>query len=137
MKHSKFALILALTVASAGAWAKLPPPSEEAKAKAEEAKAKAAEAAAKTAWAAKVDGYKLCISMDKAAANYFKTAAAAGKSVPPALPNAPACTDPGPFTFTAAAPKPSEASGAHSPAETAKGPPSTNAPASATMPAKK
>ena len=32
MKLRKFALILALTVTSAGAWAKLPPPSEEAKA---------------------------------------------------------------------------------------------------------
>ena len=126
--------VLCLTLLlAATAHAKLPAPPPPT----EEAKAKAAEAAAKTAWAAKVDGYKLCISMDKAAANYFKTAAAAGKSVPPALPNAPACTDPGPFTFTAAAPKPSEASGAHSPAETAKGPPSTNAPASATMPAKK
>lgn len=45
MKHSKFALILALTVASAGAWAKLPPPSDEAKAKAEAAKVKAGESA--------------------------------------------------------------------------------------------
>lgn len=38
--------VVAITLALAGgsAWAKLPPPSEEAKAKAEEAKAKAAEA---------------------------------------------------------------------------------------------
>jgi hypothetical protein len=43
MKKSKFALILALTVAMSGAWAKLPAPSEEAQAKAAEAKVKAAE----------------------------------------------------------------------------------------------
>lgn len=128
MKRSLLCLTLLL---AATAHAKLPAPP----APTEEAKAKAAEAAAKTAWAAKVDGYKLCVSMDKAASNYFKTAAAAGKSVPPATANAPACTDPGPFAYTA--PKPIEASGAHSPPETAKSPPSSNAPASATMPAKK
>lgn len=49
MKHSKFALILALTVASASVWAKLPVPpvTEESTAKAEAAKvAKAASAKA-------------------------------------------------------------------------------------------
>lgn len=125
-------LLLCMAVLlAASAHAKLPAPPPPT----EEAKAKAAEAAARTAWAAKVEGYKLCAYMDKAAANYFKTAAAAGKSVPPATANAPACTDPGPFAYTA--PKPIEAAGAHSPPETAKGPPSSNAPASATMPAKK
>jgi hypothetical protein len=69
--------------------AKLPAPSDEAK-------AKAAEAAAKTAHAGKVDNYKLCLSMDKAAAHYFKTAAAAKKDVKPAVAT-PACADPGPF----------------------------------------
>lgn len=69
--------------------AKLPAPSDEAK-------AKAAEAAAKTAHAGKVDNYKLCLSMDKAAAHYFKTAAAAKKEVKPAVAT-PACADPGPF----------------------------------------
>ena len=43
MKKSKFALVLALTVAMSGDWAKLPAPSEEAQAKAAEAKVKAAE----------------------------------------------------------------------------------------------
>lgn len=45
MKHSKFALLLACTVASASVWAKLPPPSEEAQAKAAVAKEKQAAAA--------------------------------------------------------------------------------------------
>ncbi|WP_382161113.1 hypothetical protein [Hydrogenophaga sp. ANAO-22] len=128
MKRSLLCLTLLL---AATAHAKLPAPPPPT----EEAKAKAAEAAAKTAWAAKVDGYKLCASMDKAAANYFKTAAATGKSVPPATANAPACTDPGPFAYVA--PKPVEAAGAHSPPETAKSPPSTNTPAAVTTPAKK
>lgn len=80
------------------AHAKLPAPvlTDEAKAKAEEAKAK-------TAWAAKVGNYKLCLSMDRAAGHYFKTAAAAGKSVKPASAGAPACADPGPFTYVAPA----------------------------------
>lgn len=127
MKRSLLCLTL-LVAATAHAKLPAPPPPTE------EAKAKAAEAAAKTAWAAKVDGYKLCASMDRAASNYFKNAAASGKSVKPAVAG-PACTDPGAFAYVA--PKPSEASGAHSPAETAKSPPSTNTPAAVTMPAKK
>lgn len=71
------------------ALAKLPAPSDEAK-------AKAAEAAVKTAHAGKVENYKLCLSMDKAAAHYFKTAASAKKEVKPAVAT-PACADPGPF----------------------------------------
>lgn len=126
MKRSLLCLTL-LLAATAHAKLPAPPPSEEAK-------AKAAEAAARTAWASKADAYKLCKSQDRAASHYFKTAAAAGKSVKPAVAG-PACADPGAFAYTP--PKPSEASGAHSPSETAKSPPSTNAPASATMPAKK
>lgn len=75
--------------------AKLPAPSDEAK-------AKAAEVAAKAAHAGKVDNYKLCLSMDKAAAHYFKTAAAAKKEVKPAVAT-PACADPGPFVPPVAA----------------------------------
>ncbi|MBA4255694.1 MAG: hypothetical protein C0445_07460 [Polaromonas sp.] len=71
------------------ALAKLPAPSDEAK-------AKAAEAAAKTAHGGKVDAYKNCKAMDKAAAHYFKSAAAAKKDVKPAVAT-PACVDPGPF----------------------------------------
>ncbi len=71
----------------------------------DEAKAKAAEAAAKTAHGNKVAAFQLCRSMDRAAAHYFKTAAASGKAVKPAQ-AAPACADPGPFVLPTAAPAP-------------------------------
>ncbi len=63
--------------------AKLPPLSDEAK-------AKAAEAAAKTAWSGKVDGFQLCKAQDKAASHYKKTKLPATGS---------ACVDPGPFVY--------------------------------------
>lgn len=93
MKHNKFALILALTVASAGAWAKLPAPSEEAKAKAEEAKVKAAETA-------KTEGELLGKSQDRVAEKYIKEQKAKGIIVkptpipPPAPPAAPPAAAP-------------------------------------------
>lgn len=127
MKRSLLCLSMLLATS---VFAKLPAPvlTDEAKAKAEEAKAK-------TAWAAKVDNYKLCLSMDRAAGNYFKTAASTGKSVKPAA-ALPACADPGPFTYVAVAAaavaKPVEAAGAHSPTTTAASPPSGKAPAAAT-----
>ncbi len=101
--------------------AKLPPLSDDAK-------AKAAEAAAKTAWSDKVGAYKLCQSMDHVADVYRKDAKAAGKDAPAPVAGAP-CGDPGPYasTITPAASKPIEASGAHSPAGMAVSPPSTNA----------
>lgn len=74
------------------ALAKLPAPSDEAK-------AKAAEAAAKSAHAGKVDAFQLCKSQDKAAAHYRKTHKDAPK--PSAAP-AP-CADPGAFVYTPAA----------------------------------
>ena len=64
----------------------------------DEAKAKAAEAAAKTAHAGKVDGYKLCVSMDKTAAHWGKTAKTLGKDAKPATATPP-CTDPGAFVW--------------------------------------
>lgn len=71
------------------ALAKLPPPSDEAK-------AKAAEAAAKAAWAGKVAAYQLCKVEDRVAAAYFASAKREGKTV--AAPVAtPPCVDPGPF----------------------------------------
>jgi hypothetical protein len=88
-----------------------------------EAKAKAAEAAAKTAWTDKVSAYQLCKAQDRVAAKYVSDAKKAGKDVKPAATTAP-CTDPGPFAYT---PPPLEAAGAHSPAATAAGPPSTPA----------
>lgn len=95
-------LMLSLAAVSSVALAKLPVPvlDDAAKAKAEEAKAK-------TAHAGKVDAYKLCLSMEKAAANHQKTLAAAGKAAKPATAT-PACADPGAFVWpapaTAAAP---------------------------------
>ena len=61
----KTLLVLSALAIGFSAAAKLPAPSEEAK-------AKAAEAAAKAAHGNKVAGYKLCLSQDKAAAHYFK-----------------------------------------------------------------
>lgn len=88
----------ALLIGSA-VMAKLPAPSDEAK-------AKAAEAAAKTAWSGKVEGYLLCKSQDKTSAHYYKSAKASGKEAKPATAT-PACADPGPFVYTpAAAPAP-------------------------------
>ena len=77
------------SVLTTSAWAKLPAPSDEAK-------AKAAEAAAKTAHAGKVDGFLLCKSQDKVAAHVQKTnKAQAGKPVATAP-----CADPGKFVYT-------------------------------------
>ena len=106
---------------SAAVFAKLPALNDEAK-------AKAAETAAKTAWSAKVDAYKLCMSQDKTAAGYYKSASAKGKSTKTAA-TTPPCADPGAFSYTPTeAVKPIEASGAHSPATTAASPPSTKQP---------
>lgn len=85
----KIALLTALIIAVSGAaFAKLPPPSEEAKAKAEEAKAK-------TAHGDKVGAYKLCLAMNQVAERYAKEQKAKGNAVKPA--DTPACQDPGPF----------------------------------------
>ncbi len=82
---------LCLLLFSATTWAKLPPPSDEVK-------AKAAEAAAKTAHGGKVDNYKLCKSMDQIAATYFAQAKQANKALKPAT-ETPACADPGTFVY--------------------------------------
>ena len=114
-------LLLLTAVALAGsAWAKLPPLSDEAK-------AKAAETAARNAHNDKVGAWQLCKSMDKVAAQYFANAKKAGKEVKPTE-TAP-CADPGAFAYTPPAAKPIEASGAHSPPGTAVSPPSTGSPA--------
>jgi hypothetical protein len=101
MKHSKFALILALTVAASGAWAKLPPPSEEAQAKAAEAKAKAAEAA-------KVDAELLGKAQDRVATKYIADQKAKGVIVKPTpiAPPAPPAAAPAPVAAPAAAAAP-------------------------------
>lgn len=91
-----FFVVLMAGAVSLAAVAKLPAPSDEAK-------AKAAEAAAKAAHAGKVDSFQLCKSQDLAAASYYKTAKAAGKETKPAA-SLPACADPGPFVYAPAAP---------------------------------
>ena len=66
MKRSRFTLIglpLAFVLAS-GVFAKLPPPSEEAK-------AKAAEAAAKAEWSAKRAAFETCQAQERVAARFF------------------------------------------------------------------
>lgn len=107
MKHSKFALILALSLASAGAWAKLPPLSEEAKAKAEEAKLVAAEKA-------KAEAEQLGKAQDRVAEKYIKEQKAKGITVKPtpiAPPAPPASAAPAaaPAAPVAAAPAPAPA----------------------------
>lgn len=89
------ALPLMLSVLAAPALAKLPPLSEEAKAKAEETKARGAHGD-------KVAAYKLCLAMDKVAADYRARARSAGKEVRPAT-ETPPCTDPGAFVPAPAA----------------------------------
>jgi hypothetical protein len=120
MRLAPILIAVALAASSAAVVAKLPPPSDEAK-------AKAAETSAKGAWSDKVAAYHLCQSMDKVADTYRKGAKSSGKDASSAVAT-PACTDPGPFVApTPVAQKPLEASEAHSPAGNATSPPSTNA----------
>ena len=119
-------LVLA-SLFSVSAMAKLPAPSDEAK-------AKAAEAAAKTAHGNKVADFQLCKSREKVAAHYYKTAKASGKPTNPPVAT-PACADPGPFVAAAPA---APAAVAAAPAASAKpaAPGAAPAPAAA-APAKK
>ena len=125
----KFLTLSVLVGMSSVAMAKLPAMNDEAK-------AKAAETTAKTAWSGKSDAYQLCKSQDKVASYYHQLPKAAGKSATAT----PACADPGAFAYTPVAgpvAKPIEASGAHSPAETAAAPPSTRQPDSTLNPVRK
>lgn len=100
----KIALVSALMIAVSGAaFAKLPPPSEEAKAKAAEAKAKADHGN-------KVAAYKLCLSMNNVAEKHIKEQKAKGKSVKPT--DTPACQDPGPAPGAAPAAAPAKTAAA-------------------------
>ncbi|MBT9490453.1 MAG: hypothetical protein IV093_23345 [Rubrivivax sp.] len=116
-KHIAFIAAGLLLVGTAGA--KLPAPSDEAK-------AKSAEAAAKTAHGGKVEAFKLCKSMDQVATSYYANAKKAGKDTKPATATAP-CADPGPFVYTPPA-------AASAPAVTAAAP---AAPATPAAPVKK
>ena len=122
MRIANVAIIAAALLAGVAvvAVAKLPPPSDEAK-------AKAAETAAKGAWADKISTYQLCRAGDRVAEAYRRSVKGAGKE-PPAPVTTPTCADPGPYMATPITPessKPLEASGAHSPPGTAVSPPST------------
>ena len=124
MKLSASALAVLLLAAAPVAFAKLPPLSPDAQAKADEAKAKAA-------WTDKVSAFQLCKAMDRAADNYVKTAKANNRETKPPVPT-PSCADPGPFAAasaaapTPAAQKPVEQSGSHSPSGNAATPPSVS-----------
>jgi hypothetical protein len=83
-------IIAMMTILVAGAaHAKLPPPSDEAKAKAAEAKEKAEHGNA-------VAAYQLCKSQNRVAERYMKVHGKKGAPLP-------ACQDPGPFKPTSAA----------------------------------
>ena len=123
MNKTLFPKLLAtlLVGLSASAFAKLPPPNDEAK-------AKAAEAAAKTAHTAKADGYLLCKSQDKVAAHVQRTnKAKAGKPIA-----TPPCADPGKFVYTPPEATPTAAAPAAGPT-TAPAPAPTAAPAAASV----
>jgi hypothetical protein len=103
----KILFVLSALAIGFSAAAKLPAPSEEAK-------AKAAEAAAKTAHGNKVADFQLCKSREKVAAHYYKTNGK-GKAAPTATP---ACVDPGAYkpAETAAAPAAAPAAAGAKPA---------------------
>ena len=122
MRLSVFVVALSTALTAGPALAKLPPPSDEAK-------AKAAETTSKGAWTEKVAGYQLCRSMDRVATTYRARAVGAGKAASAPEQTA-ACADPGPYVppqTTPTASKPLEAAGAHSPPGTATSPPSNKA----------
>jgi hypothetical protein len=100
-------LALFAVMASTSALAKLPAPSDEAK-------AKAAEATAKTAHTNKVASYQLCKSMDTVAAGYHAKAKQDGKAVKEAT-KTDACADPGPFVYAPPAPASAPAGSAAAP----------------------
>ncbi len=89
----QMASLLMASCFSLSVMAKLPAPSDEAK-------AKAAEAAAKTAHGDKIAAFQLCKSREKVAAHYYKTAKASGKQTTAPVAT-PACVDPGPYVATA------------------------------------
>ncbi len=102
-----FALSAAL--ATTAVLAKLPPLSDDAK-------AKAAEAAAKAAHGNKVADFQLCKSMDKAASKYQAAMKAAGKEVKAAT-ETPPCVEPPPFVAAAPASAAAAAPAASAPAK--------------------
>ena len=115
-------VVLLAGLIAVSAFAKLPPPTDEAK-------LIAAEGAAKAAGADNVGAYQLCNTTDGIADAYRKRATGEGKVLAPAG-AMPACVDPGPYvsSITPSASKPLEAAGAHSPPGNAISPPNTKTP---------
>jgi hypothetical protein len=129
---NKNILFAAAALIASTAFAKLPTPVLT-----DEAKLKAAETAAKTAHGSKVADYQLCLSREKTAAHFFKTAKAAGKETKPAT-ETPACADPGAFVFPPpAAPATAAAPAAPAPATTTAAAKPAAPAAPAAMPVKK
>lgn len=95
MQQKNIAVLLALSLLVASAWAKLPAPSEEAKLKAAEAKVVAA-ANAKTA------GEQLARAQDQVAGKYIKAQKAKGITVKPTPIVAPAPAAPAAASAVAA-----------------------------------
>ena len=97
MKHKHSGLLVALCALSFGVFAKLPPLTDEQKAKAEEAKAAAAEKA-------KVEAELLGKSQDRVAEKYIKEQKAKGVIVKPTpiVPPAPPAAAPAPAPAAAA-----------------------------------
>jgi hypothetical protein len=129
MRMTNLSLLCAALLA-ANAFARLPPPSDEEK-------AKAAEAAAKAAWSAKIGSYQLCRAQNRAVADYQAQMKKVGKSVQSVAVATAACAEPRPYSDTSAKAKPVEAAGAHSPPAMATSPPSTAAPSAVTNPTAK
>jgi hypothetical protein len=126
MKHFfSTSCLAALLLGMSGAQARLPAPSDEAK-------AKAAEATAKTAHGNKLANFQLCKSMDKVAVGYFTQSKKDGKAVKPAD-KTDACADPGAFVYTPPAPASGAAPAAVGPAAV---PAVAKAPAAAAAPKK-
>lgn len=92
-KLSRFCSFSLALLLSTSVLAKLPPPSEEAQAKAAEAKAKAV-------WNDKVAAYRLCVAQDKTAERYRKE-----HKQPPMDAKAAKCEDPGPFVYSQPVPQ--------------------------------
>jgi len=117
---NRFLVPAALVAACGLAFAKLPPPDDATK-------AKAAETSAKAAWQAKVDGYLLCKSQDKVAAQYMKTAGktVAAKDTKPVVTAAPAPAAAAPVAAASAA-RPPSAAASGTPVAAAAPPPCTD-----------
>jgi hypothetical protein len=121
------AFVVLAMFASASALAKLPAPSDEAK-------AKAAEAAAKTAHGTKLANYQLCKSMDAVAASYQAKAKQEGKALKEPT-KTDACADPGPFVYAPPAPASAPVAGAGAASAPVAAAPGAVAPAAAAKPA--